>query len=93
MLYFGINSFFDDFNHLLSILFIGFSLAAWQIAEGIANTIPIDSSVVDNLLSDLNVAALVSTPPCSWTDNEYSNVITNLQKCKYKFCTVFSSVY
>lgn len=82
------------FQSFTKILFIGFSLAAWQIAEGVANTIPLDSSVVDNLLSDLNVAALVSSPPCSWTDNEYSNAITNLQKCKYKLprdeiCRIF----
>ena len=65
----------------LHYLFAGFSLAAWQIAEGVANTFPIDPSVVDNLLSDLNVAALISYPACSPTDSEYANAMTNLQKC------------
>ena len=63
------------------LFFAGFSLAAWQIAEGVVNTFPIDSGVVDNLLSDLNVAALISYPACSPTDSEYANAMTNLQKC------------
>ena len=69
---------------ICSFFFAGFSLAAWQIAEGVANTFPIDSSVVDNLLSDLNVAALISYPACSPTDSEYANAMTNLQKM-YEF--------
>uniref|UniRef100_K1PRD9 Uncharacterized protein n=1 Tax=Magallana gigas TaxID=29159 RepID=K1PRD9_MAGGI len=71
----------------------GFSLAAWQIAEGVANTMPIDSSVVDNLFSDLSVAALVSSPPCSWTDNDYLNAITNFQQyCPEAVQTSLSSI-
>ncbi|XP_062581277.1 uncharacterized protein LOC134243073, partial [Saccostrea cucullata] len=71
----------------------GFSLAAWQIVEGVANTVPIDSSVVDNLLSNLNVAALMYYPSCAWTDIEYSSSTTNLQTyCPVSVQTSLSSV-
>lgn len=71
---------------IINLLFSGFSLAAWQRSNGVANTIPIDGSKVDNLLSDLNVGYFVSSPSCSWTNSEYSNAGTILQKRMYRNC-------
>jgi hypothetical protein len=67
----------------------GFNLTTWRTTEGVADTVPLDSGAVDNLLSDLNVAGFQLFPACSHTDNTYTTAAANWGKRK-KIPTMFS---
>lgn len=47
-----------------------------------ANTVPMESGAVDNVLSDLSVAGFQLFPACSHTDSTYKTAAANWEKCK-----------
>jgi hypothetical protein len=65
----------------------GFNISNWLANQGVPYTEPLDSSVVDILMSDLSVAQFQLEPSCSWTSSLYSDVATKWNSCKdWKHC-------
>lgn len=70
-------------NHITILLYSsGFNLTSWRATEGVADTVPMDSGAVDNLLSDLKTAGFQLFPSCAHTDSTYQNAAADWAQCK-----------
>lgn len=59
----------------------GFNISSWLSTQGVPYTEPLDSHIVDNLMSDLSMAQFLLEPSCSWTSALYSGVAAKWTNC------------
>lgn len=66
---------------LLHYKWPGFNISSWLVTQGVPHTEPLDSHIVDNLMSDLSVAQYLLEPSCSWTSAQYSDAAAMWTNC------------
>lgn len=59
----------------------GFNISSWLVTQGVPYTEPLDSHIVDNLMSDLSMAQYLLEPSCSWTSAKYSDAAAMWTNC------------
>lgn len=59
----------------------GFNISSWLVTQGVPYTEPLDSHIVDNLMSDLSMAQYLLEPSCSWTSAQYSDAAAMWTNC------------
>lgn len=80
-------------NHKTILLYSsGFNLTSWRATEGVADTVPMESGAVDNLLSDLNTAGFQLFPSCAHTDSTYQNAAADWAQCKIRIERNFTAM-
>lgn len=74
----------ESLNKTIILYSSGFNLTSWRATEGVADTVPMESGAVDNLLSDLNTAGFQLFPSCAHTDSTYQNAAADWAQCKIR---------